>query len=461
MTLVNKNKIRADFSVAMSVMFRREVPAYGTLVKIVETGNADTLEANHALREQLGHSDGVVRVNDERHGAIRLGTAQELLTMRRVFAVMGMYPVGYYDLSEAGIPVHATAFRPITAAALAINPFRVFCSLLRLELIQDPALRQTVTDILNARQIFSDRALTLLVQAESDDGLNALDAQKFVTEIVETFRWRSEAQVDLDTFKKLLSAHRLIADVVSFRGPHINHLTPRTLDIDRAQSEMPIHGIEPKAIIEGPPRRDCPILLRQTSFKALTEAVSFKESDGSWTEAHHTARFGEIEQRGAALTPKGRTLYDTLLSKVRAKIVPDATGSNKAEYLSVLAQVFEEFPDDWDVMRRENLSYFQYVRTQTAPDEKLAYDEQNDASATLETAIEFGHVIAVPIVYEDFLPVSAAGIFQSNLGDEQSNDLTISSSQDVLAEALAVEIADPFVLYTHMQEQSILNVIDG
>ncbi len=27
----------------------------------------------------------------------------------------------------------------------------------------------------------------------------------------------------------------------------------------------------------------------------------------------HTARFGEIEQRGVALTPKGRQLYDDLL----------------------------------------------------------------------------------------------------------------------------------------------------
>ena len=29
----------------------------------------------------------------------------------------------------------------------------------------------------------------------------------------------------------------------------------------------------------------------------------------------HTARFGEIEQRGVALTPKGRELYDSLLAK--------------------------------------------------------------------------------------------------------------------------------------------------
>lgn len=55
-----------------------------------------------------------------------LGTARELATMRRLFAVMGMAPVGYYDLSVAGVPVHSTAFRPVDEAALSRNPFRVF-----------------------------------------------------------------------------------------------------------------------------------------------------------------------------------------------------------------------------------------------------------------------------------------------------------------------------------------------
>ena len=34
-------------------------------------------------------------------------------------------------------------------------------------------------------------------------------------------------------YHALHEEHRLIADVVCFPGCHINHLTPRTLDIDR------------------------------------------------------------------------------------------------------------------------------------------------------------------------------------------------------------------------------------
>ena len=48
------------------------------------------------------NADELARLNVERHGAIRVGTAQELATLRRMFAIMGMYPVSYYDLSQAG-----------------------------------------------------------------------------------------------------------------------------------------------------------------------------------------------------------------------------------------------------------------------------------------------------------------------------------------------------------------------
>ncbi|MDC6668618.1 DUF1338 family protein, partial [Leclercia adecarboxylata] len=127
--------------------------------------------------------------------------------------------------------------------------------------------------------IFTDTALALIAQAERDGGLDEADARRFVIDALETFRWHGDATVSLATYHALHDAHRLIADVVSFRGPHINHLTPRTLDIDAAQAGMLARGIDAKAVIEGPPPRRCPILLRQTSFKALEETVHFPSGD--------------------------------------------------------------------------------------------------------------------------------------------------------------------------------------
>lgn len=142
-------------------MYREEVPAYGTLMELVARVNGETLSADATLKGRLEATDSLERISEERHGAIRLGTPAELSMMRRVFAVMGMYPVGYYDLSTAGVPVHSTAFRPVGDAALKHNPFRVFTSLLRLDLISDEALRAEAEAILKERRIFTSGAVEL------------------------------------------------------------------------------------------------------------------------------------------------------------------------------------------------------------------------------------------------------------------------------------------------------------
>ncbi|MFC0158417.1 DUF1338 domain-containing protein [Mameliella alba] len=439
---VSANKIRADFSAAMSLMYRKEVPAYGTLVEIVEEVNAGVLgRSGNALA--LTPGEDTARISAERHGAIRLGTEAELAMMARVFAVMGMEPVGYYDLSIASVPVHSTAFRPVARADLAENPFRVFTSLLRLELIADEALRQKAAETLARRKIFTEGAVALTEKAEAQGGLDEADAKRFVAEVLETFRWHSDACVDAATFGALIDAHRLIADVVSFKGPHINHLTPRTLDIDAAQAEMIERGLPAKAVVEGPPPRSCPILLRQTAFKALNEAVCFPEGAG-WTEGHHTARFGEIEQRGAALTPKGRALYDQLLAEVRAAILPAADGSNAEEYVAKLQEVFAAFPDTWRELHDQGLAYFKYGQGE-------APATGTDVSALLDA----GALTLSPIIYEDFLPVSAAGIFQSNLGDEARSETQAASNRASFEVALGKSVADEFALYEAMQSDSL------
>ncbi|SFS07834.1 Uncharacterized metalloenzyme YdcJ, glyoxalase superfamily [Stenotrophomonas maltophilia] len=448
-SFVSPDVIRRLFAQAMSRMYRTEVPLYGTLVELVERINAQVLAQDPALAAQLQRNDERGRLDEERHGAIRVGTAQELATLRRLFAVMGMFPVGYYDLSVAGVPVHSTAFRPLTGAALAQNPFRVFTSLLRLELIEDEALRAQSAQILARRRIFTDAALALIDQAERDGGLSQDDAERFVAEALETFRWHGDATVDLPTYHALHQAHRLVADVVSFRGPHINHLTPRTLDIDAAQAAMIEQGMAAKAVIEGPPRRACPILLRQTSFKALEEAVHFPDDQGG-DAGTHTARFGEIEQRGLALTPKGRALYDQLLAQARNS---EGAGSTGGDYGQRLQAAFAAFPDDHDTLRREGLGYFRYQLTEAG---RAAPGGVGDLPA--EALIAAGLVVADPIVYEDFLPVSAAGIFQSNLGGEEQRAYAAHANREAFEQALGVPVNDEFDIYERLQAESLASL---
>lgn len=375
------------------------------------------------------------RLKVERHGAIRLGKPDELAMVARLFAQMGMEPVGYYDLAPSGVPVHSTAFRPTKASSLAYNPFRVFTSLLLPELLPED-LRAEVTQVLAKRDIFHPRVRELVEQSETQGGLSETDADELVTKSLETFKWHDTALVPRATYERMHAAHPLVADIAAFRGPHINHLTPRALDIDAAQAGMSARHITPKQIIEGPPKRACEILLRQTSFQALTEPIRFPDSSESGA---HRARFGEIEQRGCALTRKGHDLYLALLATV-------PLSTNNTEHQAHLEHAFKSFPDTYPEMHAQELGYFEYQLLRKPGGRK-----------SLPQLITDGDVVLHPVTYEDFLPASAAGIFQSNLdetGRERSASPAAGATRDQFAALLPMPLRDSFALHAEVSRRS-------
>jgi uncharacterized glyoxalase superfamily metalloenzyme YdcJ len=212
---------------------------------------------------------------------------------------------------------------------------------------------------------------------------------------------------------------------------------PRTLDIDAIQAQMPVRNITPKLVVEGPPRRRADILLRQTSFKALEESVNFQGEDGS-----HTARFGEIEQRGVALTPAGRALYDITLTSAREAAAIDGPDS----YTTLLDAAFSAMPDDMETLRQKALAFFQYRAADTGFE---------GAAENLSELIASGALIADPQVYEDFLPVSAAGIFQSNLGADDQSNYGASANQSAFEAALGTSVIDEMALYQRIEADSL------
>ena len=89
------------------------------------------------------------------------------------------------------------------------------------------------------------------------------------------------------------------------------------LDIDDLYARMEARGIAMIDEIQGPPDWDGPdVLLRQTSFRALAEERRFRHADGEVRPGSLRVRFGEVEQRGIALTARGRDLYDRMVAEV-------------------------------------------------------------------------------------------------------------------------------------------------
>lgn len=77
---------------------------------------------------------------------------------------------------------------------------------------------------------------------------------------------------------------------------------------------------------------------------------------------------------------------------------------------------------------------------------------------TLAELITAGIAVPLPIVYEDFLPPSAAGIFQSDLTDQGTkDDAQTGTDFDIerMAEIVGTTVLDPNTLYRHQQQVSL------
>ncbi|GKT56665.1 DUF1338 domain protein [Colletotrichum tofieldiae] len=471
-TYVDADTLRTTFALAMSTMYKSEVPLYGDLIQIVERVNRDTqvcrLNGVSSSATMEAYTD---RITLERHGAIRLGTPKELHTVRRIFALLGMHPVGYYDLSVAGLPMHATCFRPISTGSLQRNPFRVFTTLLRPELITSGTARDVSLDLLEKRNIFSNMLMELLSTAENTPNgrLTSEQGERFVYEALHTFSWKPLAAATYEEYNLLRSEHPILADIACFRSSHINHLTPRVLDIDAAQKAMLAAGMAVKSRIEGPPPRKCPILLRQTSFLAIKEGIRYAVSGREiLVDGFHKARFGEIEERGAAVTPAGRKLYDELLEETMKTSQTTGNGHNPVAVDQILEKVFKKYPDDWDELRRRGLVYSEYkcAYGARAKMKNISGLDATEPSVFLDRLVSEGVLKALPITYEDFLPFSAAGIFQSNLQSSIAGESIVNTNKlmkpDLKAyeNALGREVLDSDELYSQAQKKSLDHCVE-
>ncbi|MFM8731587.1 MAG: 2-oxoadipate dioxygenase/decarboxylase family protein [Phycisphaerales bacterium] len=168
-----------------------------------------------------------------------------------------------------------------------------------------------------------------------------------------------------------------------------------------------------KDFTEGP-SEDTPVLLRQDADTALTQPVTLMEAAGSMVGATPTARVGEIEERFYACTPAGRALYDRCLAEADAARERDPSLPKRDwdAYEHAYAAPFAAFPKTLPELVERGLVFAQFAPTPAG----LAAARAGRVTTTdLVELSRQGLVTCEGLRYEDFLPVSAAGIFASNL----------------------------------------------
>ncbi len=444
-TTVSSTELRTRFAARLSSLYGTEVPAYTTLVEVAQEVNRRVVARAGADAERLGSID---RVTAERHGAIRVGSPRELAEVARVFGALGMSPCGFYDLRDAApapVPVVSTAFRPVDREELAANPFRVFTSMLVPEdrRFFDADLGARLRGFLDARRLFPPELLVLADVAVAQGGLSAVDADRYLDLATASFALSPEP-VDRAWYTELERVSGVAADIGGVTTTHLNHLTPRVLDIDDLYVSMQARGVEMIDEIQGPPRWDGPdVLLRQTSFRALAEPRAFRDGHGQVSRGTLRVRFGEVEARGIALTPAGRDRFEELTAAVDRRLA-ESPDLRRAD---VAAQVWGNgMPATERDLCLERLGFFTF-----RVDDDVASGSVSPAQADalgrgdLQALVEAGVAHPEPIVYEDFLPRSAAGIFASNLTDSGTMDAAQGGAErdadwmsDVIGQAVRV-----------------------
>jgi uncharacterized glyoxalase superfamily metalloenzyme YdcJ len=228
--------------------------------------------------------------------------------------------------------------------------------------------------------------------------------------------------------------------------------TQRLAQPDTRLSDLKHSGF--KDSTEGP-SADTPVLLRQDSYKALTEAVEFTNPDGTTTNTTHTARFGEIEQRFWATTPKGRELYDRCLQQAEADIAEDPGLASRdfPAYQARYAKAFAPFPKTLPELLREGMVYGNYT-----PTAKGLAAKGSIRTSDRHELVRLGYAQVDGLRYEDFLPVSAAGIFASNLNQYGTKSTAVARpkyTQAMLEEILGRDIINTDEAYAQAEARSL------
>ncbi len=487
-------EIRKLVARGFSEMYGRELPEYNRFTVPVRASNLEQLDRHpdpNVHRETL---------MEEKHGAIRVPGAEEMRVVTRIFAVMGMVPVEFYDMTILGaksLPMIATAFRS-TDRSVEESAFRMFCSMLHTDSIPPQLRAEVLAELEKNRRLypkFSPALLTMLDQAEHHGGLGADDAPKFAALVVDALSMHKDKVVNFALYSKLRQISDPLADIV-LESPVLNHLTPRALDIEAAVDQLNAAGIPMQAVIQGPPLREdgVQIQLNQIAriaagedvFVALDPAVltAFERDPNSLAQAkanaprlelqkgenvaaymarieaalaaspivivQHKARFGEIEARGVALTVAGEAAYNAY--GIESEADPAAKKARVEEFK-------RKYPRTDRQLHDAGYAYYTY---RTTDDGRTRREPIAARRTSFLELLDAGDVELVPQTYHDFLPFSAAAIFRANLTEGSRGlggvEQDASDNKRKLEQAMGTTIANRHDLHRRDQEESLRQV---
>jgi uncharacterized glyoxalase superfamily metalloenzyme YdcJ len=182
----------------------------------------------------------------------------------------------------------------------------------------------------------------------------------------------------------------------------------------------------------------------------------FRTANGNLSEGTLRVRFGEVEARGVAATVRGRAVYDRLTTETERAVHDTGGPVSAAQRADIAAELWNQrVPATEYGLALQDLAYFTF---HVNPNKRRNGEEPG---RSLQDLLQQGWIRPQPIVYEDFLPKSAAGIFQSNLTSDGHKDTAKSTTAldaEWMAGVLNRPLHDPYELYDGIRRTSLHDV---
>ena len=409
---VTPTELRARIVAAVLEHFQRSMPIYQQMIDVAR-------DINQAAGEETADRLGRIM-----HAAIRCACPSELKTIARIMAVIGCFPVNYYDLREK-VSVQSTAFRPTDLNEIKENGFRLFCSMLSMDCI-DEKDQPFVQSIIDRRNLFSDEFLGL-IQAGLNQGLISDQADSFVNYCVTLFIRPQDAMVSIKEFERLQSINKVAAQVLVSNSLAFNHLTPSVASVPTAHEIMQQRGIATIPVWQGPVGLD--VILRQTSCLAPPVKVRFADGAGGFVEQDYQETFIEFEQRLQALTRIGRQQFERMFAAgKRLLTMSESDDGYASHYYQVMGDALASFPTKLQKLWKQGLGYFTF-HLATADEGHARKRRRSLKNVRFDDLIDDGTILLLPQTYEDFFGPAATNIFNSNIGLDDVTNVGISKTE--------------------------------
>ncbi len=239
------------------------------------------------------------------HGAIRTADVAVRDLFVRAARVLGLHR----DL-DYRFPAKKLVSFDLQAAGQDHTPFKVFVSQVDLDAFP-PEVAALVRADCAEQAAAVDHApfIALIAKAEAAGGLDAADAERFVTHFVHRLMHRNGPALQRSTLQAVAAVSGEAASALAL-GPDFNHVTIDVLaagfaGIEPMAAALQAAGFRLLPAIQGAPGTK----LRQTATLAATMPTPVREADGSAGVAESERQFVEIIERAQATAADGAPLW--------------------------------------------------------------------------------------------------------------------------------------------------------